>query len=95
MGRFWLKDPKPSVYGADGWAQYSYVDSANHKHYVKSTYACPFARWDPKVAATSAPFNYYTKSGNLTSAWSGINRVITSGHPLYVAFVYGNTAAPS
>jgi hypothetical protein len=94
VGRFWLQDPKGTPLGADGWAQYYYVDSANNRHSVKFTYACPTG-WDPNVAATSAPFNFYTKSGSVNSAWSGINQIITGGHPLFVAFVYGNTPAPS
>jgi hypothetical protein len=94
MARFWLKDPKPSPLGADGWVQYYYIDSANNKHSVKFTYACPFAAWDPNVAATSAPFNFYTKSGSINSGWSRINQIITGGHPLFVAFVYGNAPAP-
>ena len=27
VGRFWLRDPKPSPFGSDGWVRYSYVDS--------------------------------------------------------------------
>lgn len=95
LRRFWLKDPKLSPVGSGGWVQYSYVDSANNKHYVTFTYACPCASWEANVASTSAPFNFYTKSDNVTSAWSGINQIITGGHPLFVAFVYGNTSPSS
>jgi UDP-2,3-diacylglucosamine pyrophosphatase LpxH len=94
VGRLWLKDPKPSADGADGWAQYYYIDSANNRHSVRFTYACPFPWWAPNVAAASAPFDFYTKSGSVNSGWSGINQIITGGHPLFVAFVYGNTPAP-
>jgi UDP-2,3-diacylglucosamine pyrophosphatase LpxH len=94
VGRFWLKDPKPTPFGADGWVQYYYVDSANNRHSVRFTYACPTG-FASNVASTSAPFNFYTKSGNVNSHWSGIDQIITGGHPLFVAFVYGNTPAPS
>jgi hypothetical protein len=93
VGRFWLKDPKPSPFGADGWAQYYYVDSANNSHSVRFTYACPTG-WASNIAATSAPFHFYTKSGSVSSGWSQINQIITGGHPLFVAFVCGNTPAP-
>lgn len=91
--RFWLKDRKPSPFGADGWAEYSYVDSANNRHFVKFTYACPTAT--SNVAATSAPFNFYAKSDSVHSGWNAINRIKERGHPLFVAFVYGNAPAPS
>jgi hypothetical protein len=94
VGRFWLKDPKPSLFGADGWAQYYYVDSANNRHSVMFIYACPTG-WASNIAVTLPPFNFYTKSGSVNSGWSGINQIITGGHPLFVAFVYGNTPAPS
>jgi hypothetical protein len=94
MARFWLRDPKPTVVGADGWVQYYYIDSANSRHSVRFTYACPNLL-AANFASASAPFNFYTKSGNIDSAWSGINQTITGGHPLFVAFVYGNAPAPS
>ncbi len=94
MARFWLKDPKPNPFGADGWAQYYYIDSANNRHSIRFTYACPTGLAS-NVATASAPFNFYTKSGNIDSGWSRINQIITGGHPLFVAFVYGNAPAPS
>jgi UDP-2,3-diacylglucosamine pyrophosphatase LpxH len=93
VARFWLKDPKPSPFGAEGWAQYYYLDAANNRHAVKFTYACPTG-FAANVAKSEAPFNFYTKSGSIDSGWSGINQTIAGGHPLYVAFVYGNAPAP-
>jgi hypothetical protein len=92
--RFWLKDPKPSPFGADGWAQYYYIDSANNRHSITFTYDCPTGVY-PNIAAASAPFNFYTKSGSINSGWSGINQITQWGHPLFVAFVYGIAPAPS
>lgn len=93
IARFWLKDPKPSPLGADGWAKYCYIDSANNRHSIKFTYACPTGL-SSNVAATSAPFNFYTKSDSVHSGWCAINQIKRDGHPLFVAFVYGNKLAP-
>lgn len=92
MVRFWLKNPTPLVFGADGWAQYYYIDSANNRHSVRFTYACPTGAAS-NAASVSAPFSFYTKSGD--STWSGINQIIPGGHPLFVGFVYGNAPAPN
>lgn len=94
IGRFWLKDPKPTPFGADGWVQYYFVDAANRRHFTRFTYACPTGLGSNSSAA-SPPFNFYTKSGSVSSAWSGINYVDTGGHPLFVAFVWGNAPAPN
>jgi Domain of unknown function (DUF4474) len=94
MVRFWLKDPTPPLSGADGWAQYYYIDSANNKSAIRFTYACPTGSAS-NVATASAPFSFYTKSGSIDSGWSGMNQIIPGGHPLFVAFVYGNAPVPN
>jgi hypothetical protein len=94
MVRFWLQNSTPSPYGADGWVQYHYIDSANVRNSVKFTYVCPTGTAS-NAASVSAPFSFYTKSGSASSAWSGMNQVISGGHPLFVGFVYGNAPAPN
>jgi hypothetical protein len=94
VGRFWLKDPKPSIHGADGWASYSYVDASGTPQVVRFTFDCPTG-FDPNAAASSSgAFNFYTKSGDVTSPWGAMNSVVSWGHPLYVAFVWGNAPLP-
>jgi UDP-2,3-diacylglucosamine pyrophosphatase LpxH len=94
-GRFWLRDPKPSIYGSDGWARYSYVDSSGTQQSVRFDFNDPtgFASNDAK--SSSSAFNFYTKSGSVNSAWSAMNQVFTGGHPFYVAFVWGTAPLPS
>jgi hypothetical protein len=94
-GRFWLRDPKPSIYGSDGWARYSYVDSSGTQQSVRFDFNDPtgFASNDAK--SSSSAFNFYTKSGSVNSAWSAMNQVFTAGHPFYVAFVWGTAPLPS
>jgi hypothetical protein len=93
VGRFLLEDPKPTPVGAEGWVRYYYVDATNNRHSVRFKYACPFG-WDPNIAETNAPFNFYTKSESASSGWGGINQIKKEGHPLFVAFVYGNERPP-
>jgi UDP-2,3-diacylglucosamine pyrophosphatase LpxH len=92
--RFWLKDPKPSIHGADGWVSYSYTDSRGTGQSVRFGFDCPTG-FDPNVATTSSgAFGLYTKSGAVTSAWNALDSVVAWGHPLYVTFVWGNAPLP-
>lgn len=95
VGRFWLKDPKPSIHGADGWATYSYVDSTDVRQYVRFDFDCPTGFSSNVASSSSGAFNFYTKSGDVAAAWSRMNQVFTGGHPLFVAFVWGNAPLPS
>jgi hypothetical protein len=76
ISRFWLKDPTPSPFGADGWTQYYYIDSANNRNSTRFTYACPTGPAS-NVAAASAPFSFYTKSGSMDSGWNGLNQIVS------------------
>jgi UDP-2,3-diacylglucosamine pyrophosphatase LpxH len=96
VGRFWLKDPKPSADGSDGWVRYAYVDSSGTQQSVRFDFSDPTAPWSPNQAkSSSGAFNFYTKSGSVNAAWNGMNQVTTGGHPFYVAFVWGNAPLPS
>jgi UDP-2,3-diacylglucosamine pyrophosphatase LpxH len=93
-GRFWLKDPKPSIHGAQGWARYGYVDVNGVRHTVQFTYDCPTGL-SANTAAVSMPFfTLYAKSGNVASPWGAPFSVPPWGHPLYVAFVWGAARPP-
>jgi hypothetical protein len=95
VGRFWLRDNKPSVDGSDGWVRYAYVDSSGSRQVVEFDFNDPTG-WSSNAAQTSSSaFNLYTKSGSVNSAWSGMNSVTTGGHPFYVAFVWGSAPIPS
>jgi hypothetical protein len=93
-GRFWLKDPKPSLYGSDGWVRYTYVDSSGTQQSVQFDFSDPTGFGSNGAQVSSSAFNFYTKSGSVNSAWSTMNQVITGGHPFYVAFVWGTAPLP-
>jgi hypothetical protein len=96
VGRFWLRDPKPTTDGSDGWANYRYVDQNGAPQTVRFDFSDPFSAFSPNAAsASSSAFTFYTKSGSATATWSDRNVVVTGGHPFYAAFVWGNAPAPS
>ena len=94
--RFWLKDPKPSIHGAQGLVQYSWTDSNNNTQAVQFNFDCPTGSYPNSVSMTpGSPFNFYTQSGTTPSSnWGSMNRVQEGGHPLYVAFVWGTVQPP-
>lgn len=94
-GRFWLKDSKPSPYGSDGWARYSYADSSGTQQSVRFDFNDPTGFASNEAKSSSSAFNFYTKSGNVASRWSAMSQVFTGGHPFYVAFVRGTAPLPS
>jgi hypothetical protein len=94
VGRFWLKDPKPSFDGSDGSATYSYVDSGGAKQFVTFRFNDPTGLSSNTASSSSGAFNLYAKSGNVASNWNGLNSVPGGGHPLYVAFVWGTSTPP-
>jgi UDP-2,3-diacylglucosamine hydrolase len=94
-GRFWLRDPKGTNDGSDGWVRYRYVDSNGAQQTVRFDFNDPFYAWDSNAAKTSSgAFGFFTKSGSVTSGWSSRNVVKTGGHPFYVTFVWGNAPLP-
>jgi UDP-2,3-diacylglucosamine pyrophosphatase LpxH len=95
--RYWLKDPKPSFHGAQGWVKYSYVDFNKQSHTSTFSYDCPTGVYLNTVSVTpGTPLNFYTQSGTYSSGgWGPLNRVQTLGHPLYVAFVWGIVPPPT
>jgi UDP-2,3-diacylglucosamine hydrolase len=95
IGRFWLRDPKPTTDGSDGWVSYTYVDQNGATQTVRFDFSDPYSFLSPNVAKTSSSaFSFYTKSGSVSSNWSARNVVVTGGHPFYVTFVWGNAPAP-
>jgi hypothetical protein len=96
VGRFWLRDPKPTTDGSDRWARYGYIDQHGVPQTVRFDFSDPSSAFSPNVAeASSSAFGFYTKSGSVTSTWSAQNVVITGGHPFYAAYIWGNAPAPS
>jgi hypothetical protein len=94
VGRFWLKDPKPSIHGADGWATYSYVDASGAPQLARFTFDDPTGFAANTVTVSSPTFGFYTKSGDVASHWSAINKQTTGGHPLFATFVWGSAPIP-
>jgi hypothetical protein len=94
---FWLKDPKPSIHGAQGWVSYTYTDSNNRTYAVTFNYDCPTGFFSNTVSITpGSPFNFYAQSGNYSpGGWGRLNSVPGSGHPLYVAFIWGINPLPA
>jgi UDP-2,3-diacylglucosamine pyrophosphatase LpxH len=93
VGRFWLKDPKPSPYGSDGWVRYSYVDSSGVRQDVRLDFSDPTIGSN-QATTSSGAFSFYTKSGDVSASWSQRNAVFTGGHPFYVTFVWGSAPLP-
>ena len=94
VGRFWLKDPKPSADGSEGWVTYSWVDSSGRKQMAPFAFADPTGFANNSAVSISTSFGFYTKSGNVNAPWGGRNFVFTGGHPFFVAFVWGQGPPP-
>jgi hypothetical protein len=92
--RFWLKDPKPSIHGADGWVSYTYTGTGGISQSVRFSFDCPTGLDTNVVTTSSRAFGFYTKSGDATSPWNALDSVVAWGHPLYVTFVWGNAPLP-
>jgi UDP-2,3-diacylglucosamine pyrophosphatase LpxH len=93
VGRFWLRDPKPTLDGSEGWANYSWVDSSGRRQVSAFAFADPTTSANVALS-TSTEFGFYTKSGDVNGPWATRNSVVTGGHPFYVAFVWGPGPAP-
>jgi len=94
VGRFWLKDPKPTPYGSDGWATYAWTDSSGRGQSSRFAFSDPTGLASNAASRTSTAFNFYTKSGSVDASWSNLNSVVTGGHPFFVAFVWGQASPP-
>jgi hypothetical protein len=94
VGRFWLRDKKGTVDGSDGWVSYAYHDSSGTRRVVRFDFNDPTGFSSNQAATSSTAFNFYTKSGSVSSPWSAIHQVVTGGHPFYVTFVWGNAPLP-
>ena len=94
VGRFWLKDPKPTPFGSDGWVTYSWTDSSGQKRSATFSFADPTWPGDNAAHTSSGSFTFFTKSGNVNAAWGNRGFVFTGGHPFFVAFVWGQAPAP-
>jgi hypothetical protein len=95
VGRFWLKDPKPSVHGSEGWARYTYRDASGSNRSVRFDFADPTGVASNDARTSSSAFTFFTRSGHVDGPWSTRNRVVTGGHPFYVAYVWGYAPLPS
>lgn len=93
VGRFWLRDPKPSLDGSAGSATYSWVESSGTRRTSTFKFSDP-TFGSNTASSTSTQFSLYTKSGNANADYGSRNAVVTSGHPLFVAFVWGTGGAP-
>jgi len=74
--------------------RYAYIDSGGTRQTVRFDVNDPTGWASNEVRSSSSAFNFYTKSGNVNSARSAMNKVVAGGHPFYVAFVWGNAPVP-
>jgi UDP-2,3-diacylglucosamine pyrophosphatase LpxH len=95
VGRFWLKDPKGTPYGSDGWVRYAYIDSSSRRQTVQFDFNDPTGLASNEARSSTGAFTFFTKSGNVNSAWNPRNVVVTGGHPFFVVFVWDSTPLPS
>lgn len=59
VGRLWLKGPKPSPYGSDGWVRYAYTDSSGVRQIVRFDFTDPtgFASNEAKMSSGTFSFS--------------------------------------
>lgn len=88
VGRFILQDPKPSIFGSEGSATYTYCDASLAMRTVVFSYECPTGFADNGAASNQADWSCVAKSGNPNDSWK--RQVPGAGHPLYVAYVAGD-----
>jgi len=88
VGRFILQDPKPSIFGSEGSATYTYCDATLAMKTVVFSYECPTGFADNRAASSQADWPCVAKSGRPDGPWNG--QVPGAGHPLYVAYVAGH-----
>jgi len=88
VGRFILQDPKPSIFGSEGSATYTYCDASLAMQTVVFSYECPTGFTDNRAASSQADWPCVAKSGDPNGPWSG--QVPGAGHPLYAAYVAGD-----
>jgi len=69
VGRFVLQDPKPSIHGSDGSAEYSYCDANLVAKTVKFAYVCPTGFYSNEASVSQAEWELFAKSGNAQSPW--------------------------
>jgi len=84
VGRFILKDPKPSAHGSEGTASYKYCDANLATRTVALSYECPTGILSNKAASSQGEWVCYGKSGNAGGPWS--RSIPSGGHPLYVRY---------
>lgn len=87
VARFVLQDPKPSIFGSEGTATYTYCDASLAIKTVVFSYECPTGFADNRAASTQAEWACVAKSSNPNGLWT--TPVPGAGHPLYVANVIG------
>ena len=88
VGRFILQDSKPSIFGSEGSATYTYCDASLAMKTVVFSYECPTGFADNTAASSQADWPCVAKSGSPADPWS--RQVPGAGHPLYVAYVAGD-----
>ncbi len=87
VGRCWLRDPKPSPLGSEGWIDYSYVANGQLRT-VRLWFTDPTGFSQNAVSVSTNEFGFYTKSTNINNAWGLLNQQTPWGHPLYVSFTW-------
>lgn len=87
--RIYLKD-NWGAEGAEGWADYAYVDESGATQQVRFLFGCPTGF--SSNYASGGPYATYARSGD-SESWS--THVPSSGYPLNVAFAWANGPAPS
>ena len=87
VGRCWLRDPKPTPFGSEGWVDYSYVVNGQLRT-VRFWFTDPTGWSQNAVSVSTNAFGFYTKSTNVNNPWSQLNQQTPWGHPLFVSFTW-------
>lgn len=86
--RMYLKD-NPGFEGAEGWADYAFVDADGRARRVRFQFGCPTGL--SSNYAQGQPYTTYARIGD-AGPWA--RTVPSGGHPLDVAFVWAGGPAP-
>ena len=93
VGRFVIQDPKPSPFGSQGSATYTYADADLVMQAVEFTFTCPTGLASNEAAASRPDWSLLAKSGDVNDPWSAT--VPGGGHPLYLTYAIAGGHLPS
>lgn len=90
VGRCWLNQDAD---GSAGWVKYAWTDGSGRLQEAKFAFADPVFSSNA-ASCSSSSFTLFTKSWDVGNNWGNRGDVTGSGHPFFVAFVWGQGSPP-